>query len=81
MERETGNQLQEAQRDLYRINPRSNTPRHILIKLTKTIHKERISTAAREKQQNIQGKSHMLNSRSLSRNCRPEGNCRIYLKY
>ena len=35
---------------LYRINPRRNTPRHILIKLTKTKHKERILKAAREKQ-------------------------------
>ena len=34
----------------YRINPRRNTPRHILIKLTKTKHKERILKAAREKQ-------------------------------
>ena len=33
------------------INPRRNTPRHILIKLTKTKHKERILKAAREKQQ------------------------------
>ena len=51
MEREIGNQLQEAQRDLYRINPRRNTSRHILIKLTKTKHKEIILKAAREKQQ------------------------------
>ena len=35
----------------YGINPRRNTPRHILIKLTKTKHKERILKAAREKQQ------------------------------
>ena len=35
----------------YRINPRKNLPKHILIKLTKTKHKERISKAAREKQQ------------------------------
>ena len=49
MEREIGNQLQEAQRDLYRINPRRNTPRHILIKLTKIKHKERILKVAREK--------------------------------
>ena len=35
----------------YRISPRRNTPRHILIKLTKTTHKERILKAAREKQQ------------------------------
>ena len=31
-------------------NPRRNTPRHILIKLRKTKHKERILKAAREKQ-------------------------------
>ena len=37
------------------VNPRRNTPRntptHILIKLTKTKHKERILKVAREKQQ------------------------------
>ena len=36
MEKEIVNQVQEAQRVSYRINPRRNTPRHILIKLTKT---------------------------------------------
>ena len=36
------NQVQEAQRVPYRINPRKNTPRHILIKLTKTKHKKSI---------------------------------------
>ena len=51
MEKEIANQVQEAQRVPYRINPRRNTPRHILIKLTKTKHKERILKAAREKQQ------------------------------
>ena len=50
MGKEMVNQAQEAQRVLYRINPRRNTPRHILIKLTKTKHKERILKAAREKQ-------------------------------
>ena len=35
----------------YRIKPRRNMPQHILIKLTKTKHKERILKAAREKQQ------------------------------
>ena len=39
MEKKIVNQVQEAQRVLYRINPRRNTPRHILIKLTKTKHK------------------------------------------
>ena len=51
MEKEIVNQVQEAQRVPYRIDPRRNTPRHILIKLTKTKHKERILKVAREKQQ------------------------------
>ena len=51
MEKEIVNQVQEAQRVPYRINPRRNMPKHILIKLTKTKHKERILKAAREKQQ------------------------------
>ena len=45
------NHVQQAQRVPYRINPRRNMPRHILIKLTKTKHKERILKTAREKQQ------------------------------
>ena len=44
-------QVQETQRVPNRINPRQNTPRHILIKLTKTKHKEQILKAATEKQQ------------------------------
>ena len=40
MERELVNQVQEAQRVPYRINPRRNTPRHRLIKLTKIKHKD-----------------------------------------
>jgi len=50
----------------YRINPRRNTPRHILIKLTKVKHKERISKG--EATSNMQGKPHMLNNWSFSRN-------------
>ena len=51
MEKEIVNQIQETQRVPYKINPRRNMPRHILIKLTKTKYKERILKAAREKQQ------------------------------
>ena len=51
MEKEIVNQVQEVQRVPYRISPRRNTPRHILIKLTKTKHKGRKLKAAREKQQ------------------------------
>ena len=49
--KEIVNQVQEAQRAPYRINPRRNTPRHILIKLSKIIYKQKILKAAREKQQ------------------------------
>ena len=51
MENTIVNLVQEAQRVPYRINPRRTTPKHILIKQTKTKHKERILKAAREKQQ------------------------------
>ena len=51
MEKEIVNQVQEAQRVLFRINSRRNTLRYILIKLKKTKHKERILKAARQKQQ------------------------------
>ena len=51
MEKEIANQVQEAQRVSYRINPRRNTPKHILIKLAKTNYKTRLLKAAREKQQ------------------------------
>ena len=50
MGKEIVNQVQEIQRVPYRINPRRNTPRHVLIKLTKTKHKERILKEVREKQ-------------------------------
>ena len=35
MGKEIVNQIQEAERVPYRINPRRNTPRHMLIKLTR----------------------------------------------
>ena len=50
MGKEIVTQLQEAQRIPYRINPRKNTQRHILIKLTKIKYKEKILKAAKEKQ-------------------------------
>ena len=45
MGKEIVNQVQEAQRIPYRINPRGNTPRHILIKLSKIKYKEKILKA------------------------------------
>ena len=49
--KEIATQVQETQRDPNRINPKRNTSRHTLIKLTKMKHKEQILKAAREKQQ------------------------------
>ena len=51
MGKEVVNQVQEEQRVPYRINPRRNMPRHILIKLSKIKYKEKILKAPREKQQ------------------------------
>ena len=53
MGKEIVTQVQEAQRVPYRINPRKNTPRHKLIKLTKIKFKEKILKATREKQKII----------------------------
>ena len=50
MGKEIVSQVQKAQRVPYRINPRRNTPRHILIKLSKIKYKEKILKAAKEKQ-------------------------------
>ena len=49
--KEIVSQVQQAQRDPGRINPRRNTPRHILIKLTKIKDKGKILKATREKRQ------------------------------
>ena len=51
MGKEIFNQIQEEQRVPYRIHPKRNTLRHILIKLSKIKYKEKILKAAREKQQ------------------------------
>ena len=51
MGKEMATQVQETPRVPNRINPRQNTPRHILIKLTKFKHKEQLLKAGREKQQ------------------------------
>ena len=78
MEQEV-NQAQEAQRVPHRINSMRNTPRHMLIKLTKTKHKERILKAAMEKQQVIYkgnpiGLTADLSAKTLQAS-------KIYLKY
>ena len=44
-------EVQEAQRVPKKLDPRRNTPRHIIITLPKMKDKERILKAAREKRQ------------------------------
>ena len=48
MGKEIVTQVQETQRVPNRINPRQNTPGHILIKLTKMKHKEKLLKATGE---------------------------------
>ena len=82
MEKEIVNQIQQAQRVPNRINQKRNMPRHILIKLTKTKHKERILEAAREKQQvTYKGNPIHLTCHLSAKFFRPEGNGRTYLNY
>ena len=49
MGKETATQVQEEQRVPGRINPKRNTSRHIVIKLTKIKDKEKLLKATREK--------------------------------
>ena len=63
MGKEIVNQVHEAQRVTYKINPRRNMPRHILIKLSKIKHKEKnIKTSKGKATHNIQGNPHKVNS-------------------
>ena len=81
MKNEKVSKVQELQRVPYRIYPRRNMPRHILIKLTKTKHKERILKAVREKQQ-VTYKRNPIHLADISaETLQARGNGRIFLKY
>ena len=61
MGKEIFTQVQETQRVPYRINPRRNTPRHILIKLTKIKYKEKnIKSSKGKAKNNIQRNPHKV---------------------
>ena len=51
-------EVQEAQRVPKKLDPRRNTPRHIIITLPKIKQKERILKAARKKDSYLQKSSH-----------------------
>ena len=81
MGKEIVNQDQEAQRAPFRINPRRNTPRHMVIKLSKIKYKEKILKAARENQQiTYKGIPINLTADHSAELCKPEGSGRTYLK-
>ena len=81
IEKEIITQVQETQRVPNRINPRQNTSRHLLIKLTKIKHKEQILKAAREKQQ-MTHKGILIGLQLIFQKklFRPGGNGKTYLK-
>ena len=62
MGKEIVNQVQETQRVPYRINPRRNTPRHRLIKLSKVKYREKILKQQGKSNKNIQGNPHKVKS-------------------
>ena len=53
MGKEIVNQVKEAQKIPYRINPRRNIPRHILIKLSKIKYKQKNIKQSKGKKQQI----------------------------
>ena len=57
---ERNTQAEEVQRVPYRIDPRKNTSRNVLIKLTKVKYKEKNAKSLKEKATNKQGKPHKI---------------------
>ena len=53
-------EIQEAQRVPKKLDPKRNTPRHVIIKLPKIKDKKRILKAAREKESYLQRSFHKL---------------------
>ena len=81
MRKEIVTEVLETQRVPNRINPRQNTPRYILIKLTKIKHKEQILKTARGKQQiTHKGIPIRITIDISTETLRPEANVRTYLK-
>ena len=81
MGKEMATQVQEAQRVPYRTNPKRNTPRNIVIKLSKIKYKEKILKAAREKQRiTYKVIPIRLTADFQQKLCKPEGSGRTYLK-
>ena len=74
-------EVQEAQRVPKKLDPRKNTPRHVIITLPKIKDKERILEAAREKDTvTYKGVPIRLSADSQKKPYRQEGTGKKYLK-
>ena len=74
-------EVQEAQRVPKKLDPKRNTPRHIIIKLPKIKDKERILKAARGKERvTYKGVPIRLLADFSKKPCRQEGAGKKYLK-
>ena len=81
MGKEIVTQVQEVQRVPYRINPRRNRPRHIVIHLAKIKGKEKLLKAAREKRQiTYKGTPIKLKADFSAETLQARGSGMIYLK-
>ena len=81
MGKEIAIQVQEEQRLPGRINPRRNTLRHTVIKLTKIKDKHKLLKATREKQQIIyKGTPIRLTDDFSAETLQARRECMIYLK-
>ena len=74
------NKTQEAQRVPGRKNPKRNTPRHVVIKLTKIKDRDKILKSTREKQITYKGLPPGYQLSFQQKLYKPEGNGMIYLK-
>ena len=81
MGREALTQIHEGQRVPYKIHPRRDTPRHILIKLTNIKDKEKILKAAREKKQiTYKGTPVRLSADFFNRNSTGQKGVAVYIQ-
>ena len=74
-------EVQEAQRVPKKLDPKRDTPRHVIIKLPKIKDKERILKAARGKERvTYKGVPVRLSADSQKKPCRQEGAGKKYLR-
>ena len=80
MRKEIGNQVQQSQRVSGSINPRRNTPRHIVAKLIKIKDKDKILKETGKDNKYTKGLPSGYQQISQHKLYKPEGNGVIYLK-